>query len=76
MCDGEAPKDVAALVLTVVARDGHVAVLGSGVQLRPVLVALAPEPLIIILIKFIQDMYSTKVHKCNTRTKFLNLTRH
>ena len=27
-----------------------------------------------IIIKCIQDMYSTTVHKCNTRTKFLNLT--
>ena len=30
----------------------------------------------IIIIKFIQDMYSTTVHKYNTRTKFLNLTCH
>ena len=27
-------------------------------------------------LKFIKDMYSTTVHKCNTRTKFLNQTRH
>ena len=32
-----------------------------------------PE-LIVIIIKFIQDMYNTIVHKYNTRTKFLNLT--
>ena len=29
-----------------------------------------------IIIKFIQDMYSSTVHKWNTRTKFLNLTCH
>ena len=31
---------------------------------------------LIIMIKFIQDMYSITVHKYNTRTKFLNLTCH
>ena len=30
--------------------------------------------LLIIIIKFIQDMYITIVCKCNMRTKFLNLT--